>query len=61
MTKYGIDWSKVDPAVEPRLAALAPKVEVEATPEPEPEPVRKTRAKRVPKVPVQEPEEDVDF
>lgn len=58
MSKYGIDWSKVDPEVEPRLAALAPKVEVEATPEPEPV---KTRAKRVPKVPVQEPAQDVDF
>lgn len=47
MPQYGIDWSKVDDATEPRLAALRPKVtavtEQGANP---PEPVKRTRAKR---------------
>jgi hypothetical protein len=51
---YGIDWSKVDEATDPRLASLKPKYEPKAEPEPEveeepPAPVRRTRAKRAPK------------
>lgn len=48
--KFGIDWSKVDPAVEPRLAALAPKPKVTAVTEQGAnavvEPTRKPRTKR---------------
>jgi hypothetical protein len=57
MPKYGIDWTKVDEANEPRLAALKPAPKVTAVTEEganAPAVTKAPRAKRTPRKPAEE-------